>query len=54
MNLSNSVELPDQKRRQAVEEPKPKKRLVDFPLIKSPLMRLYNAIFRLYYDDRSH
>jgi len=54
MNLSNSVELPDQKRPQAVEEPKPKKRLVDFPLIKSPLMRLYNAIFRLYYDDRSH
>jgi len=48
MNLSNSVELPAT----ASHAPRPvkRKRLVDLPLIKSPLMRLYHAIFRLYYD----
>lgn len=48
MNLSNTVDIP----RSASEKTKiekPRTRVVDFPLIKSPLMRLYNAIFRLYY-----
>ena len=54
MNLSNSIELPDQKRLQSLEDARTKKRVVDFPLIRSPLMRLYSAIFRLYYDDRAH
>lgn len=48
MNLSNSVELPVAGA-QTVEAVKPK-RIFDLPLIKSPLMRLYHAIFRLYYD----
>lgn len=48
MNLSNSLELPDAA--QKSPEPAKRKRIVDFPLIKSPLMRLYHAIFRLYYD----
>lgn len=48
MNLSNSVELPDAAN--LAPEPMKRKRLVDSPLIKSPLMRLYHAIFRLYYN----
>jgi glycosyltransferase involved in cell wall biosynthesis len=48
MNLSNSVEVPDAASK--APEPTKQKRIVDFPLIKSPLMRLYHAIFRLYYD----
>lgn len=52
MNLSNSVELPAEQTVQEAKKNAARKRLVDFPFIKSPLMRLYNAIFRLYYDDR--
>jgi glycosyltransferase involved in cell wall biosynthesis len=48
MNLSNSVELPNTA--SPASEPQTHQRLWDFPLIKSPLMRLYHAIFRLYYD----
>jgi glycosyltransferase involved in cell wall biosynthesis len=48
MNLSNSVELPNTA--SPAPEPQTHQRLWDFPLIKSPLMRLYHAIFRLYYD----
>lgn len=48
MNLSNSVELPVAGAKTA-DAVKPK-RIFDLPLIKSPLMRLYHAIFRLYYD----
>lgn len=51
MNLSNSVELPDQGRITAkTQETKRKARLADIPLIKSPLMRIYHAIFKLYND----
>jgi glycosyltransferase involved in cell wall biosynthesis len=51
MNLSNSVELPDQGRITAkTQETIKKTRLVDIPLIKSPLMRIYHAIFKLYND----
>lgn len=50
MNMSNTVDLPSSA---AVgDQPKPagsKKRLADMAIIKSPLMKLYNAIFRLYY-----
>lgn len=50
MNLSNTVSLPAQAEQAtpAVAR-KNAKRLVDLPIIKSPLMKLYNAIFRLYY-----
>ncbi|MEL7589740.1 MAG: glycosyltransferase family 2 protein [Anaerolineaceae bacterium] len=48
MNLSNSIELPDAAAK--APEPQLRKRLWDFPLVKSPLMRIYHAIFRLYYD----
>ncbi len=53
MNLSNSVELPTNQRAGSANNIAPRKRLVDIPLIKSPLMRIYNAIFKLYYDDRA-
>ena len=48
MNLSNSVDLPEAitKNNRHLKH----KRIVDFPLIKSPIMRLYHAIFQLYYD----
>ena len=49
MNMSNTVELPGAPTSKT--EKKPKKRLVDYPLIKSPLMRIYNAIFGLYYKN---
>lgn len=48
MNLSNTVELPDGSSKKP--EIAKRKRLVDLPIIKSPLMRIYHAIFRLYYD----
>jgi glycosyltransferase involved in cell wall biosynthesis len=48
MNLSNSIELPDATAKAL--EPQLHKRLWDSPLVKSPLMRIYHAIFRLYYD----
>lgn len=49
MNLSNSVELPEN-----IHSGVPKKariRMVDLPVIKSPLMRIYHGIFQLYYMD---
>ncbi len=52
MNLSNSVELPSNEPTSAAAQPRTRKRLADFPVVKSPLMRLYNAIFKLYYDDK--
>ncbi len=47
MNLSNSVELPGYSQSY---ETKKVQRIVDLPIIKAPLMRIYNAIFRLYYN----
>lgn len=52
MNLSNSVDLPDAQTEAAPEKAEIRKRLVDYPIIKSPLMRIYGAIFRLYYDSQ--
>jgi glycosyltransferase involved in cell wall biosynthesis len=49
MNLSNTVDLPE-KHLNTQESPETRrKRLADLPIIKSPLMRLYNGIFKLYY-----
>ena len=48
MNLSNTLDLPAKSGVEA-KPVTPRKRLADLPLIKSPLMKLYNAIFRLYY-----
>lgn len=53
MNLSNSVEIPDSQQPAATLTASARKRLVDHPLIKSPLMRIYHAIFRLYYGDKA-
>jgi glycosyltransferase involved in cell wall biosynthesis len=53
MNLSNSVELPAQQQSGQAFSTVPRIRLIDAPIIKSPLMRLYNAIFKLYYDDKA-
>jgi glycosyltransferase involved in cell wall biosynthesis len=53
MNLSNSVELPAEQQSGQAPSTGSRKRLVDVPIIKSPLMRLYNAIFKLYYDDKA-
>ena len=49
MNLSNTVDLPDQESSSQPMQAVQRKRLVDLPIIKSPLMRLYNGIFKLYY-----
>lgn len=51
MNLSNSLDIPEKDA--TTTKPMKKhthKRIFDIPLIKSPLMRIYNAIFKLYYD----
>lgn len=53
MNLSNTVDLPANQADGAANTTAPRKHLVDMPIIKSPLMRLYNAIFKLYYQDRA-
>jgi len=49
MNMSNTVELPEATTGKTKK--KARKRLVDYPLLKSPLMRIYNAIFGLYYKN---
>lgn len=54
MNMSNTLDLPANTGRKTEETKPSRNRLVDHRLIKSPLMRIYNAIFRLYYDDRAH
>jgi hypothetical protein len=45
MNLSNSVELPGNVRSPELK----RRRILDLPIFKAPLMRIYNAIFKLYY-----
>ena len=49
MNLSNTVELPDKQGQALPAQAEQRPRLADLPIIKSPLMRLYNGIFKLYY-----
>ncbi len=48
MNLSNTTEIPSEASRNS-ENTQQKPRFVDLPIIKSPLMRIYNAIFSMYY-----
>lgn len=51
MNLSNSLDLPEPGTEEKPLNEKSKvKRIFDLPLIKSPLMHIYNAIFKLYYE----
>lgn len=52
MNLSNSLDLPvESQTRKSAAQGKKRKRLVDVRLIKSPLMRIYHLIFRLYNEN---
>lgn len=51
MNLSNSLEIPDHNSGKSTGKKSSfGKRIADLPIVRSPLMRLYNAIFRLYYE----
>jgi glycosyltransferase involved in cell wall biosynthesis len=51
MNLSNSVQLPQT---ETANETSKKisfgRKLINLPIIRGPLMRVYNAIFKLYYE----
>lgn len=52
LNMSNTlINVPgvERSQRSTVEK---KSRLIDFPLIKKPLMKLYDLIFRWYYFDQ--
>ena len=54
MNLSNSLDLPNQVNVSPVlpnHGKCKKKRVFDIPIIKSPLMRIYHAIFKLYNEN---
>lgn len=53
MNLSNTTEIPDSQNLAKSSHPSTRERLVDLPIIKSPLMRIYHAIFKLYYGDKA-
>lgn len=48
MNMSNTV--PAQLQADKPAKQKNKRKLIDLPLIKKPLLKLYDAIFRWYYD----
>lgn len=48
MNMSNTVPVQAQPAIRA--DGKGKRKLIDLPLIKKPLLKLYDAIFRWYYD----
>ncbi len=48
MNMSNT--LRGVKGQPKPATPKKNRRLIDLPLVKSPLLRLYDKIFRWYYD----
>ena len=54
MNLSNSVDVPASSTPAAasLHERTFLQRITDFPIIRSPLMRIYNAIFKLYYERK--
>jgi glycosyltransferase involved in cell wall biosynthesis len=51
MNLSNSIEIPGGEEK-VVKPGKATfgKKLANLPIVRSPLMRIYNAIFKLYYE----
>ncbi len=52
LNMSNTlINVPGVERKQ-VEVSEKRGRLIDFPLIKKPLMKLYDQIFRWYYFDQ--
>lgn len=51
MNLSNSVQLPQaNSTRQKVNKISFGRKFLNLPIIRGPLMRIYNAIFKLYYE----
>jgi len=50
MNLSNSLESNSGGSAQTARSRSLWKRVADLPIIRSPLMRIYNAIFKLYYE----
>ncbi len=51
MNLSNSVQLPQtDSRGQNTKKSSFGRKLLNLPIIRGPLMHIYNAIFKLYYE----
>ncbi|MBP9040398.1 MAG: glycosyltransferase [Anaerolineaceae bacterium] len=50
MNLSNSLETNTGGSEQTTRSRSLWKRVANLPIIRSPLMRIYNAIFKLYYE----
>lgn len=50
MNMSNSTEIPEAEKEAAVKKVSLGWKLANLPIIRSPLMRIYNAIFKLYYE----
>lgn len=50
MNLSNSLEMNSGSSEQTAKTKSLWKRVANLPIIRSPLMRIYNAIFKLYYE----
>lgn len=48
MNMSNTLRNVTAAQKSAV--PQKSRRLIDLPLVKAPLLRLYDKIFRWYYD----
>lgn len=51
MNLSNSVQLPEtDSKGQGIVKTSFGRRLLNLPIIRGPLMRIYNGIFKLYYE----
>lgn len=50
MNISNSLDSGFANDSSLKTRNAHRRRFVDLPIIKSPLMRIYNAIFKIYYD----
>jgi hypothetical protein len=50
MNMSNSTEISSDAMKAIIEKKASfGERLANLPIVRSPLMRIYNAIFKLYY-----
>jgi glycosyltransferase involved in cell wall biosynthesis len=50
MNMSNSTDIPEVELEVVAKKVSLGWKLANLPIIRSPLMRIYNAIFKLYYE----